>query len=402
MKSRKIVITALVLSILAFLILSISVFHPPRGEHSQAASISPADGASHVPVVTKITVTFGNAVTLDKRTIERSFSIEPYVTGSFYWTGSTMIFLPKENLEYNTTYTITVFGNTSQFRTASQGFPLTVTDDLGRSITIGSEPERIISLAPSNTEILFALGLGGRVIGVTEYCNYPEEAKEKEKIGGYVTPNIEKIVALQPDLILAAHGLPMEIIAALEGFNLTVAGLYPKKVEDILYDIRLVGELTGQTEEARALVAEMADRIGAVESRIANLETEKRPKVIHIIWHDPIWVAGTNTFEDELIHRAGGSNCAPVQGYKPISLEEVIHLDPEVIITPSGSGMGYVSANLTYEYIRNEPRLKDVAAVRTNRVYVIDADIVCRAGPRIVVALEELARDIQPALFAQE
>jgi iron complex transport system substrate-binding protein len=403
MKRKTLIITALILVILALVTVlpPFSLFNPYPGELSQVAYISPAHGAFDVPVVTRINVAFSEDITLDKSKIERSFSIKPGINGSLYWNGNTMVFLPKENLGYNTTYTITIYENTSQFRTAQEGFPLTITDDLGRSVIITEQPERIISLAPSNTEILFALGLGDRVIGVTEYCNYPEEAKEKDKIGGYITPSIEKIVTLQPDLIVAAHGLPLEIVDALEGFNLTVVGLYPKNVDDILYDIRLVGEITGQSEEALALVAVMAQRIETVEARIMDLEADERPAVLHIIWHDPIWVAGPGTFEDELIRRSGGINCAPVEGYKPISLEEVIKLNPDVIITPSGTGMGYAKANVTYEYISSEPRLTGVAAVRNNRIYVIDADIVCRAGPRIVAALEEMARGLQPSLLGQ-
>lgn len=403
MKRKTLIVTALILVLLALVTVlpPFSLFNPHTGERSQVASISPANGAFDVPVVTRIKVGFSEEITLDKSKIEHSFSIKPGVNGSFYWNGNTMVFLPKENLGYNTTYTITIYENSSQFRTAHEGFPLTITDDLGRSVTITEQPERIISLAPSNTEILFALGLGDQVIGVTEYCNYPEEAKEKDKIGGYITPNIEKIVALQPDLILAAHGLPLEIIDALEGFNLIVVGLYPKNVDDIRYDIRLVGEITGQSEGALALVADMAQRIETVEARIKDLEAEERPTVLHVIWHDPIWVAGKGTFEDELIEMSGGINSAPIEGYRTISLEKVITMNPDVIITPSGTGMGYANANFTYEYISSEPRLTGVDAVRNNRVYVIDADIVCRAGPRIVDALEEMARDLQPSLFGQ-
>ncbi|MGB2842112.1 MAG: cobalamin-binding protein [Halobacteriota archaeon] len=283
-----------------------------------------------------------------------------------------------------------------QFKTTREGFPVTIIDDLGYSITITEKPERIISLAPSNTEILFALGAGDKVVGVTEYCNYPEEAKEKNKVGDYSTPNIERVINLEPDLVLAAHGNLIGTVEALKRFNLTVVGLKSRNLDEILYDIRLVGELTGQSDNASVLVADMAQRIEATEERINGLKGENKPTVIHIIWHDPIWVAGKGTFEDELIRKSGGVNVAPVEGYKAISLEKVIKMNPDVIITPSGTGMGFAKTNFTYEYIISEPRLSSVDAVSDNRVYVIDADIVCRAGPRIVDALEEMAEMIHP------
>lgn len=288
--------------------------------------------------------------------------------------------------------------DTWQYKTTRKGFPVTIIDDLGYSITITEKPERIISLAPSNTEILFALGLGDKVVGMTEYCNYPPEAEEKEKIGSYSTPNIEKIVNLNPDLVLAAYGNPIGTVEALKRFNLTVVGLKSDNLDEILYDIRLVGEITGQSDNASVLVADMAQRIEVIDERMSGLSVEEKPTVLHIIWHDPIWVAGKGTFEDELIRRSGGLNIAPVEGYKTISLEQLIDLNPEVIITPTGTGMGFAKTNYSYEYIINEPRLRVIEAVKSNRIYVIDADIVCRAGPRIVEALEEMAKIIHPEL----
>lgn len=353
------------------------------------STVTPPNGATNVSVATKISATFSEVI--NHASIEKEFFITPSVNGLFYWSGSTMTFVPSTNLVYNTTYTINIKEDSWQFKTARKGFPVTFIDDLGYSITMTEKPERIISLAPSNTEILFALGLRDKVVGVTEYCNYPEEAKDKEKVGGYSTPNIERVVNLKPDLVLAAHGNPIGIIDALKGFNLTVVGVHPKNLDAILYDIRLVGEITGQSDNASVIVANMTQKIETIEEGVKELNYEEKPTVLHIIWHDPIWVAGRGTFEDELIRKSGGINVAPVEGYKTISLEKVIKINPDVIITPSGTGMGFAKTNFTYDYIIGEPRLSGVDAVRNNRVYVIDADIVCRAGPRIVDALEEIA-----------
>ncbi len=372
----------------------------PTGTNQSSQSlnaVSPPNEATDVCVATKISAPCSNAV--NQPSIEEAFSIEPFVAGSFYWSGTTMTFVPSTNLEYDTTYTVMTTEGSWRFKTAGEGFPVTFVDDLGCTITLTETPERIISLAPSNTEILFALGLGDNVIGVTEYCNYPSETEAKEKVGSYTTPHIEKIVDLNPDLVLAAYGNPTGTVEVLKRFNLTVVGLNARNLNEILYDLRLVGELTGTSANAAVVVADMAQRIEVTAERLSELSDEEKPTVLHIIWHDPIWVAGKGTFEDELISRSGGVNSAPIEGYKALSLERLVELNPDVIITTSGTGMGCTQTNFSYEYIINEPRLRDIEAVRTRRVYVINADIVCRAGPRIVEALEEMAKMIHPELY---
>lgn len=273
-------------------------------------------------------------------------------------------------------------------RTPVEG-PIQIVDDLGRNVTLEKYPERIVSTAPSNTEILFALGLGERVVGVTEYCDYPQEAKEKEKIGGFSTVDIEKIVGLNPDLILAAELTGMENIERLEELGMTVVVLQPKDVEDILNDIRLAGKITGATSEAAALESDMKERIRAAREKIKGLE---KPEVIYIVWHDPLMAAGSGTFISDLIDMAGGVNVAGnVEDYKAISLEVVLERDPEVIITPTGMGEQPI-----YDYVVSQERLSEVSAVKNGRVYKIDQNIVNRAGPRIVDAFEEIVLFIHP------
>ncbi|GEM_PF-633284 len=392
------VLALLILLIIPLYLLVCGYLPPGTTDSSQSvAAVSPPREATDVCVATKIGATFSDAV--NRPALETAFAIEPSVPGRFYWTGNTLTFVPSTSLEYSTTYTVLINDDTWRFKTAGEGFPVTLIDDLGYTITLTEKPERIISLAPANTEILFALGLEENVIGVTEYCNYPSEAEDKEKIGSYTTPNIEKIVNLNPDLVLAAYGNPTGTVEALKRFNLTVVGLNARNLDEILYNLRLVGEITGRSANASVLVADMVQRIEVLDERMSNLKDEERPKILHIIWHDPIWVAGKGTFEDELIKRSGGVNIAPVEGYRALSLEKLIELNPDVIITPSGSGMGCTLTNFCYEYIMGEPRLRSIEAVRTKRVYVINADIVCRAGPRIVDALEEMARMTHPELY---
>jgi iron complex transport system substrate-binding protein len=392
------VLALLILLIIPLYLLGCRYLPPGTTDSSHSvAAVSPPREATDVCVATKISATFSDAV--NQPAIEAAFAIEPSVPGRFYWTGNTLTFVPSTSLGYSTTYTIKINDDTWRFKTAGEGFPVTLIDDLGYTITLTEKPERIISLAPANTEILFALGLEDNVIGVTEYCNYPSETEDKEKIGSYTTPNIEKIVNLNPDLVLAAYGNPTGTVEALRRFNLTVVGLNARNLDEILYTLRLVGEITGRSANASVLVADMVQRIEVIDERMSNLKDEERPKILHIIWHDPIWVAGKRTFEDELIKRSGGVNIAPVEGYRALSLEKLIELNPDVIITPSGSGMGCTLTNFCYEYIMGEPRLRNIEAVRTKRVYVINADIVCRAGPRIVDALEEMARMTHPELY---
>jgi len=267
-----------------------------------------------------------------------------------------------------------------------------VSDDLGRLVAINGTPQRIVSLAPSNTEILFALGLGEKVVGVTDFCDYPTEALDKEKVGGYDTPDIEKIVALDPDLILVAHGTPMEIINTMVGLGLTVFGVKSTDLDDVLNDIRTVGNITGQEAEANALTSEMEGRIEAVTDETSELD--ERPRVFYVVWHDPLWTAGSETFIHELIEKGGGVNiCGNLTGYPTISIEEVVARNPEVIITSIWPGV--------YEWAMNETALNDTEARQNDRVFTRDDNLVQRPGPRLVEGLEWFAHFVHPEIFGE-
>jgi iron complex transport system substrate-binding protein len=277
--------------------------------------------------------------------------------------------------------------------------PIEITDQLGRAVKLDKIPQRIISLAPSNTEILFALGLADRVVAVTDYCNYPPEAKEKPSIGGFSTPNIEKIVALSPDLVLAASIQQKQVIPSLVQRGITVFALAPKTLDEVLEAITLVGKITGKGGEASGLVAEMKNRIKAVTDKTDSLSQEQRPRVFYITWHDPLMTAGAGTLHDELIQKAGGTNVArDLTGYAGITLEAVIEASPEVMVAGVGMGTG---ADAPFQFAMTEPRLRNTDARLHNQVYAIDVDLVGRAGPRIVDALEQLARFIHPELFKE-
>lgn len=275
-------------------------------------------------------------------------------------------------------------------------YPITLTDDLGREVTIEELPERIISLAPSNTEILFALGLGDRVVGVTDFCDYPPEALEKEKIGGCTTPDIEKIVALQPDLILAAEINPIDVINTLEGLGLAVFGIEATDLDDLLNNIRTVGYITDKEAEATILTDDMQSKIKAVTEETEGLSPEEELRTFHICWHDPIWTAGNGTFIHDLIEKAGGVNIfADLEEYNAVDIEVVIARDPEVIIVTAMGG----TASGTREWVNTEPRLEDVSARQNGRVYYVESNWVERPGPRIVPGLEQVAKYIHPEIF---
>ena len=289
-----------------------------------------------------------------------------------------------------------VFGGLTSISLA-QGFPLTITDSSGRNVTILKQPEIIVSLAPSNTEILFALGLGDKVIAVSEYCNYPSEAQNKIKIGGFSTVNIEKVVDLEPHLVLATCGVQEAVVEELERLGLTVIALDAKNIEDVIKNIRLAGKATGQLEIAEELTKKLEQRIKAVTDKTKDLPDNQKPRIFHESWNDPLMTAGPGTFIHHLIHLAGGVNIASdaTKKYPVYNLEILIERNPEVIIISLGHG----SSTTSVEEVKERQRWQIIDAVKNNRVYGINADIISRTGPRIVDALEEIARFIHPELF---
>jgi iron complex transport system substrate-binding protein len=276
--------------------------------------------------------------------------------------------------------------------------PAAITDQAGRNITLKTVPQRIVSLAPANTEILYALGLADKIAGVTDYCNYPPEAKQKPSIGGFSTPNIEEVVAKSPDLVLAANIHITKIVPQLEARGLTVMVLDPKNIDEVMAAITLVGQVTGKEKEAQTLTSNMQQRIKAVTGRTSL--SSLLQSTCFIVWHEPLMIAGGGTLQDELIRKAGGINIAGSfslkAGYPDISLENFIMANPAVIIAGISMGDG---GDKPLQFILTESRLKDIPARINNRVYGINQDIAGRAGPRIVDALEQFAKDIHPELF---
>ena len=259
-------------------------------------------------------------------------------------------------------------------------------------------PESIVSLAPGNTEIIYALGLEEKLVGVTEFCDYPEVAKDKPRVGGFSIVDIERVIEIQPDLVLAADIHKDEVIPQLEGLGLTVLALAPKTLDEVLDAIILVGKCTGQQEEAIQLVTEMGNRIKVITDKTRNLAQTDRPRVFYIMWHDPLMTVGSDAQIHELIELAGGINIAQDlgEGYPTMSLEAVIIANPQVIVAGTSHGEG---ANLPYQFVLTEERLRDVGALVNGHVYEINTDLVGRPGPRMIDGLEQLAKMIHPELF---
>jgi iron complex transport system substrate-binding protein len=273
----------------------------------------------------------------------------------------------------------------------------TIIDSKGREVPIkDNHPQKIVSLAPSNTEILFALGLGERIVGVTDWCDYPPEAKLKPSVGSYDSPNIETIVAMEPDLILADIEQTDETYQLLENRGLTVVAIIPHNLDEVLETITLIGIITGQDKEAADLVTDMQNRIDNITEKTSQLTEAQKPRVFYIIWSDPIWTTGNGTFEDALIEIAGGKNIAhDLSGWTTINLEAVLAANPQVMIAGVGMGEG---GDIPMQFIQTEPRLADTDARINGRIYSFDMNIIARPGPRIVDALEQLFQLIHPEL----
>jgi len=278
-------------------------------------------------------------------------------------------------------------------------------DDLGYSLTLTSPPERIVSLAPSNTEILFAVGAGDKVVGVTDFCNYPYdfaawiEAGNMTSIGNYYGPSVEPIVALDPDLVLATTG-SLEAAENLRDLGYNVLVVEPKNLSFVLRDILLVGRATDRYSEAVALESEIRQRIDAVANQAADATST--PKVYHEVWNEPLMSAGPGTFIDEIITLAGGENIFndATTSWPTVSSEAVIEKNPDIMVFPD-MYMGRQNFYETIETVKDRPGWGIISAVQNDKIYEINADIISRSGPRLADALEILAKMIHPEIFGQ-
>ena len=269
--------------------------------------------------------------------------------------------------------------------------PLTATDDSGHQVTLTAPAARVVSLAPANTEIAFAIGAGAKLVAGTSYDDYPAAAKALPKIGDFQSPSVEKIVSFQPDLVLAAGGIQAGLRTKLENLGIKVFVVDPSTLDGVYTDLTGLGRLMGVSAQATKVVADMKLRAGAVEQRVAGLT---RPAVFVEIYSKPLMTAGKSTFIDDLVGLAGGTNIgsAAGSGYPAFSSEVLFKDNPDVYIATTGS-----MANPTQ--IAKRSGYDGLKAVKNGRVYVIEDNLLVRPGPRLVDGLEQLARAIHPEVF---
>jgi iron complex transport system substrate-binding protein len=259
-----------------------------------------------------------------------------------------------------------------------------VRDDLGRTVHVPVKIERAISLAPSLTEMIFAIGAGDRLVGVTTYCNYPAETAAIQKIGDTQTPNIEKIIALQPQVVFVSTASQLEAFTkTLEEQGIAVYVSNPKSLDEIFQALVRLGDLFGTKEKADELVSDLSRRANHLKQ--VNSAEDNVSRVFVQISNDPLFTIGRDSFLTEVLEYAGGSSVTKnvPTAYPKLSKETASALDPDVIILSDSED-------------NKEPNavFKNSAAVKTRRVYRINADIISRPGPRLVDAIEEIARDL--------
>ena len=270
----------------------------------------------------------------------------------------------------------------------------TVVDMAGRRVEIQGLPRRIIPLTPSLTETLFAIGAGDAVVGITDQDDYPPEVRGKTRVGGGLDPNLEVILTLRPDLVLATiDSNRWDTFLELERVKIPVFGVKPAGLEGVFTSIQKVGEVVGRPEQARALIVTMRRRMAAVSEKVKNLS---RPRVLYVVWIDPLIVAGRATVIDDLIRMAGGENTVRASGFPPYGLEQVVAHPPDVILLGSdrpGSDDGALLSRL--------PAWKEMRAVREGAVRLVDTNVMHRPGPRIAEAVELLARLFHSEAFSE-
>ena len=278
----------------------------------------------------------------------------------------------------------------------SQGSSATqqLTDDAGRNVTLPARVDRVITLAPNLTEIVFAVGAGDRLVGNTSYCDYPEQAKSIAKVGDTLHPSLERIIALRPQVVVVSTASQLEVFTQqLQSQNIAVIVTDPHDLEGVFRSIEQLGRVLGHEQQARALVQKLRERTTAVEQRVKQ---EQPVRTFYQVSGEPLYTAGHDAFVTDLMQRAGAASVtADVPGAWPrFSNESALAAKPDAIILPTGGSMGAANANVA-EALRNSP------AVNAGRVYKINDDHLARPGPRAVDGLEEMARALHPNAFKQ-
>jgi len=267
------------------------------------------------------------------------------------------------------------------------------------AVPLPGEVNRIVSTAPSLTEILFAIGLGEKIVGVSNYSDYPPEAAKKKKVGTFWQPNVEAVIAAKPDLVITLGFSQQKNLAErLRRIGYNSLTLNIKKISELFDAIETIGTATDMRVEAKALVSDMKEKLRNLS---ASAATEKKVRVLFVVQREPLRVVGRQTFVNEMIELAGGENAIgpTLHKYPPIGAEQVIACGADVIIESAMTGQNL--AKQKDKAIQHWSRFKNVPAVKNGRIYVIDGDTVSRLGPRLCEGARAIAKCLRPGLFAR-
>jgi iron complex transport system substrate-binding protein len=269
-----------------------------------------------------------------------------------------------------------------------------VTDEVGRRVLVPVNPQRIVSLSPNLTETIFALGAQEKLVGVTDFCDFPPEAKQKTRVGGAVNPSLEQIIALKPDLVLATTSLNRKLtVEELERLGLSVFATHPQSVEGVIASIEKLGSVIGAEEQGAKLAASLRARVENLQQLLLGRAARK---VLFIVWAEPLITIGPKTFLADALRFAGGQSAIDTtQDWPRLSLEEVLRVQPDFLVFAETHSE---TVEARVKDLRERPGWRGLHAVRDGRVAVV-SDAISRPAPRMFDAIEALARQLHPDAF---
>ena len=274
-------------------------------------------------------------------------------------------------------------------------YPLTLTDATGESFTFEKAPEKIVSVSPAETESLYAIGLDEQIVGVSDYDDYPEQVKDKPKMGSLYTPNAEAIIAAEPDIVFTGISMDEAAVQKLRDLGIVIFKTDPKTIEDVMKNIEVYGQITNHQAQAQEVIEKMKADVKEVQDKVASIADDQKKQVY--VEFSPGWTVGKGEFMDEVITLAGGVNVAgDAEGWYEISEENIIAANPDVILYASD----VVDNDQTLDQIiKARDGWNEIAAIKNEQVISINANLLSRPGPRVTEGLKEVAKAIYPDLF---
>lgn len=296
-------------------------------------------------------------------------------------------------------------GEVTQQPAHSMAYPVKVTDYRGQDVTIQKQPQRIISLMPAHTEILFAIGAGEQMVGCTSLCDYPPATSDLKKIA-FANPgsiSLEALVELQPDLIILGGDYHRLLAEQLEKIKVPVLSFESQSLADIEKSIRGIAKATGHTARGKQIIHKINEDIQAIQEQVKPFQEQGRPRVFYQVWDQPLMTAGPESFIGELITLVGGENIfSDVKiAYPQVSEETLVVRNPEVILLPGLKNNQPDDAREAIATLKQRPGWKKMKAVKNQRIYIIEDDLISRPGPRVVQGLQQVAQALYPEAFSK-